>query len=66
MNVMTHLFFHSMVMESYVVFLPLNYSDAFSNGIIIYNKLNGQTNFISAGDEKKAEEYCICYKKRMI
>lgn len=55
-----------MVMESYVVFLPLNYSDAFSNGIIIYNKLNGQTNFISAGDEKKAEEYCICYKKRMI
>ena len=52
-----------MVMESYVVFLPLNYSDAFSNGIIIYNKLNGQTNFISAGDEKKQKSTVYVIKK---
>lgn len=56
------IFFNSLAMESYIVFLPWNFSKAFSNGIVVYKKTKKNFEWIE-GSSDKDEHYFFCYKK---
>lgn len=56
------IFFNSLAMKSYIVFLPWNFSEAFSNGIVVYKKNEQKLEWIE-GDRDKEAHYFFCYKK---
>lgn len=56
------IFYRSHVMKSYVLFLPWNFPEAFSNGIIAWSKSNQKIVFIEGGEEKQIQ-YSFCYEK---
>lgn len=56
------IFYRSLVMESYILFLPWNFLDAFSNALIAYRKSDQKVVLVDSGDEKESL-FSFCYRK---
>ena len=56
------IFYRSLAMESYILFLPWNFSKASSNGIIAYRKSDQRLILIDSGNERGGF-FSFCYKK---
>lgn len=56
------IFYRSVAMKSYILFLPWNFPEASSNGIIAYRKFDQRLILIDGGDER-GSLFSLCYKK---